>query len=216
MGEKAVECKTLQEAKLAIMAQVPYVRKVKGEKLPYSYASEAAFVQKVRPVMVSHQVTCAPIACRIVDSMTLVTSKEKTMMLRCVESTYRFTHVPSGSFEDVCVIGEGGDSLDKSSPKAMTQAFKYAIRQWLFIETGDDPDKIQEVDAMHLSPSAMTARDAIQKAADKVGLDTVEKRIAASSNIGTAEKSWLIEALQAKRDELLSLDDIGDAEENEA
>ena len=33
------------------------------------------------------------------------------------------------------------DTGDKDSNKAMTAAFKYALRQTLMIETGDDPDK---------------------------------------------------------------------------
>ncbi len=56
-------------------------------------------------------------------------------------SVVRFTHVPTGTYIDVMAPGEGADAGDKSSPKAATGAYKYALRQTFLIETGDDPDK---------------------------------------------------------------------------
>ena len=35
--------------------------------------------------------------------------------------------------------GEGSDTGDKASNKALTGAYKYALRQTFCIETGDDP-----------------------------------------------------------------------------
>ena len=55
--------------------------------------------------------------------------------------TYCFHHAPSETAFCVNVIGKGMDSGDKDANKAMTAAFKYALRQTLMIETGDDPDK---------------------------------------------------------------------------
>lgn len=198
----------IQQAKLAIMKRVPYVRKRTGGDLKYTYAAEADFVRRVRPVLVSCDVTLAPVKSRVVDSTPLVTSRGTPMVSRCIEVTYRFTHVPSGTHEDVEVVGEACDTLDKASSKAMTQALKYAIRQWLFIETGDDPDKIQEVDAMQLTASARAANDKIRSSTTKAELNKIERRLAASDNIGSAERGFLSESLQAKRDEMLSLDDL--------
>jgi len=198
----------IHEAKAAIMAEVPYIRKVKGTDLPYSYATERDFIRRVRPAMVSHGVTSAPIGCRVVDSSTIATKRGGTLILRCIEATYRFTHTASQTFEDVAVVASGCDVMDKASSKAMTQAFKYALRQWLVIETGDDPESLAEIDGLHLSPAASKAREAIVSAKTRADLDSVEKRIAGSSNMSAPEKAWLTEPLQQKRDELTSLDDM--------
>jgi len=189
-------------AKLAIMKVVPYVRKTQpeqGKGLKYSYASEQAFIMRLRPAMIAEGVTIAPIETQAVDTQTMSTKGGGTMLCRSLIVRYRFTHVESGTFEDVQVFGEGADPLDKAGPKAMTQALKYALRQWLLIETGDDPDRIQEVDAAHLSASAQTALEAIRQAETPEQYASVEKRIAASSNIGAAERGYLTEALQAAR-----------------
>jgi hypothetical protein len=69
------------------------------------------------------------------------TSNNKTMNRTVVVMVYRFAHAPTGSFIDVPVSGEGADVGDKSANKALTGAYKYALRQALLIETGDDPDK---------------------------------------------------------------------------
>jgi len=202
----------IQEAKLAIMAAVPYVRKTPkgkgGQGLPYSYASEVDIIKRVRPAMLAEGVSVAPKGCEMIDSRTLTTGKGTMMLSRCLAVTYRFTHAASDTHEDVVVVAEAFDSSDKAASKAMTQALKYAVRQWLYIETGDDPDQIQQVDAMHLSPAAERAREAIHAAETADDLASVEKRVAGSSNIGAAERAYLVEALQAKRSETLDLDEL--------
>lgn len=52
---------------------------------------------------------------------------------------YRFTSLVDGSVLEASAIGEGKDSSDKSSAKAMTMAMKSALTQAFMIAT-DDPD----------------------------------------------------------------------------
>jgi len=52
---------------------------------------------------------------------------------------YRFTSLIDGSTLDASAIGEGKDSSDKASSKAMTMAMKSALTQAFMIAT-DDPD----------------------------------------------------------------------------
>ena len=69
------------------------------------------------------------------------TSSGKSLRICRIISTYRLSHI-SGQYEDIQVLGEGSDSLDKAANKAMTVAYKYALRQAFLIETGDDdPDR---------------------------------------------------------------------------
>lgn len=54
---------------------------------------------------------------------------------------YRFTSLEDGSVLEASAAGEGKDSSDKASSKAMTMAMKYALTQAFMIATEDpDPD----------------------------------------------------------------------------
>ena len=56
--------------------------------------------------------------------------------------TYKIVAIEDGSSIDIQVAGGGHDSTDKKTYKALTGAYKYALRQTFMIETGDnDPDK---------------------------------------------------------------------------
>jgi hypothetical protein len=132
--------KNIQEAILTIYKEVGYVQKEKSLKLDYTFASEKEFIKTLRPVMVENGVTV------FVKSMNQIVQTEYTtrngaVMLRTnIHGVVCFTHV-TGSFIDVESYGEGADSGDKSTNKAMTDLYKYALRQTFMIETGDDPDR---------------------------------------------------------------------------
>jgi hypothetical protein len=132
--------KSIQEAMLAIYNEVGYVQKERSDNLNYTFASEKEFIKTLRPVMINNGVTV------FVKSMnniiqTEYTTRSGAVMLRTnIHGVVCFTHV-TGSFIDVESYGEGADSGDKSTNKAMTDLYKYALRQTFMIETGDDPDK---------------------------------------------------------------------------
>jgi hypothetical protein len=121
--------KDIYQALNDVMQQVGYVQKQmpKGGYggVNYTYAGEAALVAAIRPHCVEHGIIVHPHE---------VAHVEKDVMV------YRFAHAPSGTFIDIPVTGEGADVGDKSANKALTGAYKYALRQTLLIETGDDPD----------------------------------------------------------------------------
>lgn len=60
---------------------------------------------------------------------------------------YRFTSLVDGSVLEASAIGEGKDSSDKASSKAMTMAMKSALTQAFMIATDDpDPDGVRPGD----------------------------------------------------------------------
>lgn len=136
------EHKNIHEAKLAVMGDVPYLQKRKSAGLNYTFAGEADLIQKVRPSMIEHGVEVSPIG---VEWLGITEIKSKTgtagVIVRAI-FTYRFTHAASETSVDVKTLGEAQDFGDKACNKAMTIALKYAIRQFLLIETGDDPDVV--------------------------------------------------------------------------
>jgi len=122
------------------MAEVPYVQKRQGGSLGYSFAGERELIEKLRPAMVRHGITCRPTLMHMVSQGEYKTSNGKTMRFCCIVCTYMFSF--GGESENVQVFGEAADTSDKALPKAMTLAQKYALRQFFLIETGDDPDVV--------------------------------------------------------------------------
>lgn len=134
------EHKNIQEALLAVYSAVGYVQKEKSQNLNYTFASETSFIREIRPAMIANGVT---VSVSKMDSLTqesYTTAKGSVMMRSTVHGVVTFSHV-SGTSISVESYGEGSDSGDKSLNKAMTDMYKYAMRQTFMIETGDDPDK---------------------------------------------------------------------------
>ncbi len=162
--EGAMAHKTIHEALAAIYREVGYVQKTGKMKVgseSYSYAGEADLIAAVRPSMVDHEVYMhvAQITNRELGEFT---NKYGTLMHHVrLDAVVRFTHGPSGTSVDCMASGEGIDAGDKATPKALTGAYKYAIRQTFCIETGDDPDSTpsaeQERTAGHLNGSVTAA-----------------------------------------------------------
>ena len=134
--------KNIHEALHAIYKEVGYVQKQSNQNLKYTFAGEGAFIRELRPAMIDNGVMVSVIK---MDSLTQELYQAgyegKTQMMRStIHGVVRFTHV-SGTWIDVEVYGEASDTGDKSVNKAMTDLYKYALRQTFMIETGDDPDK---------------------------------------------------------------------------
>jgi hypothetical protein len=135
------EVKDIHTAIAAIMHEVGYVQKQKSSGLRYTYAGEAALISALRPAMVKHGVYVYVKSYEDVERETYETSRGTTMNATTARAVVSFVHAPSGTFIDVEALGEGADAGDKSSNKAATGAYKYALRQTFCIETGDDPDQ---------------------------------------------------------------------------
>lgn len=131
----------INEAIIAVMQEVGYVQKERKSGLSYSFAGEAAFIRAVRPVMVENGIFVHPFAVEDISLEGYETAKGKHMNRTVAKFGFRFVHAPSDTSFEVRVLGEGADVGDKDANKAMTAALKYALRQTLLIETGDDPDE---------------------------------------------------------------------------
>jgi len=127
-----------------VMAKVGYVQKERVPGLNYSFAGESALIQALRPAMVEAGIIVSMDDYELLSTETYTTAKGAVMYNVKVMGKIRFTHAPSETSIVVMALGEGADSSDKATNKAMTGAFKYALRQTFMIETGDDPDKDRE------------------------------------------------------------------------
>ena len=141
--------KNLDQAILDVMAAVPYIQKtgkVGTGKYGYTFASEADLIGAVHPQMLKAGLTLVPISMKIVFHETYPSNEGRLMNRVVIKVKYRLTLVETGDFRVVAALGEGTDLGDKATPKAMTIAHKYAMRQIFNIETGNDPDNAPSVD----------------------------------------------------------------------
>jgi hypothetical protein len=132
----------------AVMKEVGYVQKlgrVTGSGPNYSYAGEKDLIQAIRPVMVEHGLMMYVSNIINVTRDTYSTKNGNVMNTTVITCEITFSHISGDSVKSFA-IGEGADSGDKSANKAMTGAYKYALRQTFCIETGDDPDKQPSVE----------------------------------------------------------------------
>ena len=155
---------------VAIMNSVGYIKKIKVGALNYSYAGEAALIAAIRPEMVDNNVIMTVHKINSTIRETYQTSNGKNMNSTYITGTIRFTHAPSGTSIDVESVGEGSDVGDKSSPKALTGMYKYALRQTFCIETGDDPDNFaSEQQERNTKQQAQPAKKTLVEAATELG-----------------------------------------------
>jgi len=158
----APEATDIYQAISRIYASVGYVQKQRAKEnaggyrgLDYTYASESGLIQALRPALVAQGVIMHIAEYADLARFTVPTAKGGLLNVTTLRAVVRFTHAASGTYIDVQALGEGADSGDKSSNKAMTCAFKYALRQTFAIETGDDPDKDQNNE--YQQPTTQTA-----------------------------------------------------------
>lgn len=136
------EHKDVCAAILGVMSEVGYVTKtgqMSGSN-PYTYAGEADLIHALRPALINNKLIIFPRNTEVLANEEYETRSGSVMHRTQLRITYVLRHVVSGTEIEIQVIGEGADNGDKSTYKAMTGAFKYALRQPFVIETGDDPD----------------------------------------------------------------------------
>lgn len=124
----------------AAMADVDYIQKQKKQGMKYSIVSHDAVTAKVRPILQKYGVVYYP------RDMHVEQSGNRTQATFSV----RFENIDDRSdYIDVATFGYGVDEQDKGPGKAMSYGVKYALLKVLGLETGDDPDEVQDKRADH-------------------------------------------------------------------
>ena len=138
---------TLGEALLYVYQRVGYVQKGRSAGLRYSFAGEAAMISHVRPIMRdAGLIGPYPVKIDVSISEHGKTRSGAMQIRHDVIARYHLRHALTGEVIEIEVPGEGVDSGDKGTGKAMTGAYKYVLRQLWCLETGDDPDKTSSED----------------------------------------------------------------------
>lgn len=133
----------------AIMAEVGHIGKSrKNAQQGYNFRGVDDVYAGLQLVMAKHGVICVP---EVLEDRTedRTTAKGSALIYRVLKIRYTF-YADDGSSVTAVVIGEGMDSGDKASNKAMSVAHKYALLQVFMIPT-DEP-KDPENESQELKP----------------------------------------------------------------
>ena len=117
----------------------------------YKAVSERDILDAVKPIEVQCGIYSYPHSREVIETSVLETVKKdyqtgeaytnKQLFMR-IQTLYRFVNVDEPTeYIDITSYGDGVDSQDKATGKAMTYADKYALMKAYKISTGDDPDQ---------------------------------------------------------------------------
>lgn len=120
-------------------------------KSQYKAVGEADILDAVKPIEYKYGIYSYPFSRTIIDNQILETVsidyqtkqpvKKRSMYLR-IETVYRFVNTDNPQdYMEITSYGDGLDSGDKATGKAMTYCDKYALMKAYKISTGDDPDQ---------------------------------------------------------------------------
>lgn len=138
----------LYEKMSAIMADVQYLTKddtVAFNSTKYKALSEEKVTTIMRAKLLEYKLVVYPIS----------QASNRAGSITHVDVVYRMVNVENPEeYIDIASCGDGADTQDKGSGKAMTYAFKYMWLRTFALPTGEDPDKISsaELDEAALKP----------------------------------------------------------------
>ena len=157
----------------AIMAEIGSIGKDrKNTQQGYAYRGIEDFYNTLHPLMVKHKVFTVP---EVVSEKReeRTTAKGSVLMYTTLLVKYTF-HAEDGSFVVATVTGEGMDSGDKSSNKALSVAHKYALAQIFCVPTTDLIDP--EVEGHEVKPrTRVSTEEARETALAAVGTRQMEE-----------------------------------------
>jgi len=113
----------------------------KNEQQGYMFRGIEDMYQAAHPALVKHKVFCCPQVTES-DSQDRVMKNGTPAVRVTLKVAHRF-YAPDGSYVEVITCGEGIDTSDKATNKAMSAAMKYAFIELFSIPTQDveDSDK---------------------------------------------------------------------------
>ena len=175
----------LHEKILAVMQDVQYLAKddhVEYKTTSYKALSEEKVTSIMRAALLKHKLVVYPIEQTATRAGTITH----------VDTRYRLVNVEDPTdFIDIVSAGDGADTQDKGTGKAMTYAYKYMWLRTFALPTGEDPDKIcsAELDAKNIQPTTAAPEVSLQVVQDlaKTALSAWAQRTGKDSKTVNAE-----------------------------
>ena len=145
----------IYESISAVMSEIGAIGKTsKNTQQGFMFRGIDAVMNAINPALVKHKIFIVPTVLEQTREER-TNSKGTTLIYSIVKVKYTF-YAEDGSNVEAVVIGEGMDTGDKATNKAMSIAFKYACFQVFCIPTEEmvDPD----AETHEVAPKAKTAQ----------------------------------------------------------
>lgn len=174
----------------------------------YKAVSEGDVLKAIKPLEVKYKVYSYPYNRSIVESGQLESVNgqgvvKKQLFLR-IETTYRFVNMEDPKeYIDIVSYGDGIDTGDKATGKAMTYCDKYGLLKAYKIITGDDPDQeaSQELKGVQTRVNVGLDKELIRQARElKISLQNVASYY--KKEVGTLTNEELKQCIDTKRQAL--------------
>ena len=114
----------------------------------FKYVMVGDAADAIRTALGTRGVSMLPTACEVVSEAEHATKSGGTMSTVTIRTTWTLTDGETGETAVIQSIGTGADSGDKATPKAQTNAMKYALLMGFLLSTGDDPEQSDSSDRL--------------------------------------------------------------------
>jgi hypothetical protein len=112
----------------------------------FKYVLVGDAADAIRTQLASRKVSMLPSAVDVISEREHETRSGGTMTTLTVRTTWTLVDGETGETAIIQSIGTGADAGDKASPKAQTNAMKYALLMGFLLSTGDDPEQSDSSD----------------------------------------------------------------------
>jgi len=182
------QTKKIHEALLAIMTGIdPIAKDKQNVQQGYKFRGVEAVYGVLNPMLIANKVLLIP-EC-IEHHIEQFASKSGGALFRAiVKMKYTLLSTEDGSSIECTMMGEGMDSGDKATPKAVSIAFKYLCFQLFCIpvEGADDPDK----DSHNVAPKTIQPNQNANQQASQPAKQEPEKWLNETVKDGSYTREW--------------------------
>lgn len=185
----------------------------------YKAVSEVDVLEEIKPLEAKHGIYSYPIKHEIIQSGQFEVERnfknqitKITYQFLRIKATYRFINVDNPEeFIEVEAYGDGIDTQDKATGKAITYADKYCLMKAYKISTGEDTDQTASVEqGGNLKELATTEQLKVitllvkeKNLKEQVKSYLTAKKLTALSNLTKIEAEQLIKILKEHENEKL-------------
>lgn len=183
---------TVQEAWSTVMGEVTSLGKdSRNQAQGFNFRGIDAVMNLVGPVLRTHGVSILPFAQNI-QRRTYATKTGTVMQETVVEISYRIIG-PGGDFIEGSAFGEASDAGDKSTPKAMSVAYRTFLLQALCLPT-DEPDPDMHVtDRGTAAPDAEVAQTTADGLLTATDIESVKRVFSWASDRGLMDQQVTVD-----------------------
>jgi len=108
----------------------------------YKAISEASVLNLIKPLLKKHGLIIFPVSVQINEIKDVYNNAkgETTRLMSQIVATYKIVDIETGEHELLATVGNGCDTQDKASGKALTYGYKALLQKTFCLFSGEDTD----------------------------------------------------------------------------